>query len=64
MDLTRELFRDRGVIGVVMNKLDAIFLPMKRCEITDAMELKDEKRVNFERSMNKMKMIRDMEGLS
>jgi len=59
----RELFRDKGLIGVVMNKLDEVFLAMKRCEITDAMVLNDEKRVNFEKSMNKMKMIREMEGL-
>jgi len=63
MDATAPLFRDKALIGVVMNKMDDIFLPMKKCEITDAMELKNEKRINFEKSMNKMKMIRDMEGL-
>jgi hypothetical protein len=63
MDVAGPLFRDKGLIGVVLNKLDEVFLPMKRCEITDAMELKNEKRMNFEKSMNKMKMIREMEGL-
>jgi hypothetical protein len=63
MDARVELFRDKGVIGVVMKKIDDIFLDVKRHEITDAMELKNEKQMNFEKSMNKMKMIRDMEGL-